>query len=82
MQDVLVIASAAFSKNICVYTLDKDDYLNELYISACKNPRDQPICLAKTGKKYFAVLPTATQELLPFLRDKIIDTVTPSACRS
>jgi hypothetical protein len=37
---VLVVASAAFGRNITVYSLDKDDYLNELYISACKNPRE------------------------------------------
>ena len=60
MQDVLVVASAAFGKNITVYSLDKDDYLHELYISACKNPREHRLCLARAGKKYFAVLPAPT----------------------
>lgn len=75
MQDVLVVASAAFGKNITVYSLDKDEYLNEVYISACKNPHDQRLCLAKAGKKYYAVLPIHVHELLPFVRDKLIESV-------
>jgi hypothetical protein len=75
MQDVLVVAAAAFGKNIAVYSLDKDEYLNEVYISACKNPREQRLCLAKAGKKYFAVLPTPINDLLPFLREQLIDPV-------
>lgn len=72
---MLVIASAAFSKTICVYSLDKDEYLNEVYISACKNPHEERLCLAKAGKKYYAVLKHSTQEIIPFLRETIIDAV-------
>jgi hypothetical protein len=82
MKDVLIIASAAFGKNICLYSLDKDDYINEIYISACKNPREQRLCLAKAGKKYYAVLTSATQELLPFLKEKVIDEVSSPTLRS
>ena len=82
MQDVLVVASAAFGKNITVYSLDKDEYLNEVYISACKNPRDQRLCLAKAGKKYYAVLPTHVHDALPFIKEKIIDSVHTHTYRS
>lgn len=76
------MASAAFGKNICVYSMDKEDYINELYISACKNPREQRICLAKAGKKYYAVLTSDTQEILPFIKEKLIEEVNTSSSRS
>lgn len=60
MKDILIIASAAFGKVICVYTLDKDEYLNEYYISACKNPQEQKLHLGKAGKKYYAILTATT----------------------
>jgi hypothetical protein len=69
---VLIIASAAFGKTVCIYSLDKEDYLNESYISACKNPHEEPLCLAKAGKKYYAVLKTSIQELIPFIKEMII----------
>ena len=81
-QDVLVVASAAFGRNITLYSLDKDDYLNELYISACKNPREQRLCLARAAKKYFAVLPLPTHDILPFLRGPFVDSVYQSTPRS
>ena len=72
---MLVVASAAFGRNITVYSLDKDDYLNELYISACKNPREQRLCLARAAKKYYAVLPVPIHELLPYLKGPFLDAV-------
>lgn len=77
-----MIASAAFSRTICLYSLDKDEYLNELYISACKNPHEERLCLARTGKKYYAVLRHSTKEVIPFLKETIIDAVGLKARRS
>jgi hypothetical protein len=75
MKDVLIIASAAFGRSICLYSLDKDDYLNEIYISASKNAHEEKLCLAKAGKKYYAVLKSTTQEMLSYIKGKLIEEV-------
>jgi hypothetical protein len=74
-QDTLIIASAAFCKSVTVLFLDREEYLNETYISACKNPEKDRIMLAKAGKKYYAVLKTETFQTISDLREVVIEEV-------
>ena len=68
-QDILVIASAAFARTVVLLALDKDDYLTETYICACKNPGRERLLVAKAGKKYFAVLRSGCRERIAQMRE-------------
>lgn len=67
--DTLVIASAAFARTVVLLALDKDDYLTETYICACKNPGRERLLVAKAGKKYFAVLRNGSRERIAQVRE-------------
>jgi len=82
IQDSLIGASAAFAKTICIYTLDKEEYLIETFISASKNLQQSKLRLAKVGKKYYAVLKSENKQLINYVRQDILEEVTHLTLRS
>ena len=68
-------ASAAFAKTICVYSMDKETYLVEGYVSASKNAHHERVRLARVGKKYYAVLKTTTKDTISCMREWVIEEV-------
>ncbi len=55
IQDNLNLASAAFDRTICILNLDKEGYLCESFIAACKHQNKNYIYLAKVNKKFYCV---------------------------
>ena len=76
-----MLASAVFGMPVCLYTIDKEEYLNETYIVGCKNPNDQKINLAKVGKRFFCVLDTSLHTDIKFVKEYLIEEVLFVKCR-
>ena len=77
-----MLASAVFGMPVCLYTIDKEEYLNETYIVGCKNPNEQKINLAKVGKRFYCVLDTTLHTDIKFIKEYLIEEVIFVECRS
>jgi hypothetical protein len=55
--------------------MDKEEYLNETYIVACRNPKENKVYIARVGKKFYCVFSAETNERIRVAREVIFEEI-------